>query len=114
MKSVYFQTTDGQWRYDLEDEEYTYIITNLMEDSLPIDEMLEDSLEILRDVSALADDEMDEDDQIDQSVAVAFLWHYFNDLAKDGERIQGDVAVIEDDDGVGISVIAASDLDVEE
>ncbi len=110
MITVYYKSGSAQWKYELEEAEYDYIIKNLLEDKPDIAEMFDDSLEILRDVADLDEDEMDEDDQIDQTIAVAFVWHYFNHLAEGDERIQGDVAVIEEDDGVGVSVLPAADI----
>ena len=72
--------------------------------------MLEESLEILRDISALEEDEMDEDDQIDQTVSVSFIWHYFNNLPVERGRIDGDVVLVEDEDGAGVSVLSARDV----
>ena len=74
------------------------------------EEMLDDSLEIIRDTASLDDDEMDEDDQIDQTISVAFIWHYFNSLPEDKGRIDGDVVLVEDEDGSGVSVLAAEDV----
>jgi hypothetical protein len=110
MITVYYKSGNAQWKYELEEAEHDYIIKNLLEDNPDINEMFDDSLEILRDVSELDEDEMDEDDQIDQTIAVAFLWHYFNHLSKPEERIQGDIALIEEEDGVGVSVLPASDV----
>jgi len=110
MITVYYKSGTAQWKYELDEAEHDYIIKNLLEDNPDIDEMFDDSLEILRDVAALDEDEMDEDDQIDQTIAVSFLWHYFNHLSKEDERIQGDIAVIEDEDGVGVTVLPATDV----
>ncbi|HLO78966.1 MAG TPA: hypothetical protein VK196_21120 [Magnetospirillum sp.] len=110
MITVYYKSGNAQWKYELDEAEHDYIIKNLLEDNPDIEEMFDDSLEILRDVAALDEDEMDEDDQIDQTIAVSFLWHYFNHLSKSEERIQGDIAVIEEDDGVGVTVLPASDV----
>ena len=51
-----------------------------------------------------------EDDQIDQTISVSFIWHYFNNLPEGQGRIEGDVVLIEDDDGAGVSVMAATDV----
>ncbi|MCR6631071.1 MAG: hypothetical protein NVV74_14060 [Magnetospirillum sp.] len=110
MITVYYKSGTAQWKYELDEAEHAYIIKNLLEDNPDIEEMFDDSLEILRDVAALDEDEMDEDDQIDQTIAVAFLWHYFNHLSKAEERIQGDIAVIEEEDGVGVTVLPATDV----
>ena len=110
MKSVYFKSGDAEWKYDLEDEEYQQIIKGVLEDGSDFDEMLDDSLEIMRDISALDDDELDEDDQIDQTISVAFIWYYFNNLPEGEGRIEGDVVLIEDEDGTGVSVVAATDV----
>lgn len=110
MITVYYKSGTAQWKYELEETEHQYIIKNLMEDKPDITEMFEDSLEILRDVADLDEDEMDEDDQIDQTIAVAFLWHYFNNLSPAEERIQGDIALIEEDDGNGVTVLPAADV----
>lgn len=110
MITVYYKSGSAQWKYELDETEHQYIIKNLLEDNPDIEEMFDDSLEILRDVAALDENEMDEDDQIDQTIAVSFLWHYFNHLSKSEERIQGDIAVIEEDDGIGVTVLPASDV----
>lgn len=110
MITVYYKSGNAQWKYELDETEHEYIIKNLLEDKPDIEEMFDDSLEILRDVAALEEDEMDEDDQIDQTIAVSFLWHYFNHLSKSEERIQGDIAVIEEDDGIGVTVLPAADV----
>lgn len=110
MITVYYKSGNAQWKYELEETEHTYIIKNVLEDNPDFDEMFDDSLEILRDVSAMDEDEMDEDDQIDQTIAVSFLWHYFNTLTKAEDRIQGDIVLIEDEDGTGVTVLPATDL----
>ncbi len=110
MKTVYFKSGDAEWKYELEDEEHEQIIRNIIEDGTDFDEMLDDSLEILRDISALDDEELDEDDQIDQTISVSFIWHYFNNLPADKGRIEGDIVLVEDEDGAGVSVLAASDV----
>lgn len=110
MKTVYYKSGDAEWKYELEDEEYDNIITNLLEDQPDFEEMLADSLEILRDISAMDEDEMDEDDVIDQTISVAFVWHYFNNMQEGQERIEGDVVLVETDDGEGVTVMAAKDV----
>ena len=110
MKTVYFKSGEAEWKYELDDEEYETIIKGILEDGTDFEEMLDESLEIIRDLSALDDDELDEDDQIDQSISVAFIWHYFNVLPEENGRIDGDVVLIEDDDGDGVSVLAATDI----
>lgn len=109
MKTVYFKSGDAEWKYELDDQEYDQIIQGILEDGTDFDEMLDESLEILRDISAMDDDELDEDDQIDQTISVAFVWHYFNTLPEDQGRIEGDVVVIEDEDGTGVSVLSADE-----
>ena len=111
MKTVYFKSGDAEWKYELDDEEYQNIIENILEDGTDFEEMLDDSLEIIRDMSALEDEEMDEDDQIDQTISVAFIWHYFNTLPEENGRIVGDVVLVEDEDGSGVTVLAAGNLD---
>ncbi|MEW5727307.1 MAG: hypothetical protein AB1918_05720 [Pseudomonadota bacterium] len=110
MITVYYKSGTAQWKYELDEGEHDYIIKNVLEDNPDIDEMFDDSLEILRDVSAMSEEEMEEDDQIDQTIAVSFLWHYFNNLAEGEDRIQGDIVLIEDEDGTGVTVLPASDL----
>lgn len=114
MITVYYKSGTAQWKYELEESEHDYIIKNVLEDNPSIEEMFDDSLEILRDVSAIAETEMEEDDEIDQTIAVAFLWHYFNHLVEGDDRIQGDIVIIEDEDGMGVSVLPAKDLSEEE
>ncbi len=109
MKTVYFKSGDAEWKYELDDAEHEQIIKGILEDGTDFEEMLDESLEILRDISAMDDDEMDEDDQIDQTISVSFIWHYFNTLPEGEGRIEGDVVLIEDEDGTGVSVMAASD-----
>lgn len=113
MITVYYKSGSAQWKYELDETEHEYIIKNVLEDNPDVEEMFDDSLEILRDVSAMSEDEMDEDDQIDQTIAVSYLWHYFNHLAPGDDRIQGDIVVIEDDDGTGVSVLPANGIDEE-
>lgn len=110
MITVYYKSGEAQWKYELDETEHSYIIKNVLEDNPNVEELFDDSLEILRDVSAMEEDEMDEDDQIDQTIAVAFLWHYFNHLSKSEERIQGDIVLIEDEDGTGVTVLPAEGL----
>jgi hypothetical protein len=110
MKSVYFKSGDAEWKYEVEDEDYDNIIKGVLEDGTDFDEMLEESFEILRDISALDDEEMDEDDQFDLTISVAFIWHYFNTLDDDEHRISGDVAVIENEDGTEVEIAAAADV----
>jgi len=110
MKTVYFKSGEAEWKYELEDEEFDNIIKGILEDGTDFDELLDESLEILRDISAMDDDEMDEDDQIDQTISVAFIWYYFNNLPEGEGRVEGDVALIEDEDGTGVSVLAATDI----
>ena len=114
MKTVYFKSGDAEWKYELDDEEFQNVIENILEDGTDFEEMLDDSLEIIRDTASLDEDEMDEDDQIDQTISVAFIWHYFNALPEDKGRIAGDVVLVEDEDGSGVSVLAAEDVIGEE
>ena len=117
MITVYYKSGNAQWKYELEQSEYEYIIKNVLEDKPDLQEMFDDSLEILRDVSAMDEDEMDEDDQIDQTIAIAYLWHYFNVIAEGDDRIQGDLVLVEDEDGTGVTILPAAalgDLDDEE
>ena len=113
MITVFYKSGSAQWKYELEESEHDHIIKNVLDDNPDIAEMFEDSLEILRDVSAMDEAEMDEDDEIDQTIAVSFLWHYFNCLAEDGDRIEGDIVLIEDEDGTGVTVLPAQGIDEE-
>ncbi len=113
MITVYYKSGSAQWKYELDESEHDYVIKNVLEDNPDIAEMFDDSLEILRDVSNMDESEMDEDDEVDQTVAVSFLWHYFNHLVEGDERIEGDIVIIEDEDGIGISVMPASELSEE-
>ncbi|HLN24220.1 MAG TPA: hypothetical protein VK558_09580 [Patescibacteria group bacterium] len=110
MKTVYFKSGDAEWKYELDDVEHEQIIKSIIEDGTDFEEMLDESLEILRDISAIDDEELDEDDQIDQTISVSFIWHYFNNLPEGQGRIEGDVVLIEDDDGSGVSVMAATEV----
>jgi len=110
MKTVYFVTGGGQWRYDMEDDDYQLIVKDILDKDPDLEEMLDESLEILRDLSEMGDEEMDEEDELDQTIAAAFIWHYFNTLPEEKGRIDGDVAVIEDEDGEGVSIAAAADV----
>ena len=110
MKTVYFKSGDAEWKYEIEDDEHDQIIQGIIEDGTDFEEMLEESLEILRDISALEEDEMDEDDQIDQTVSVSFIWHSFYNLPVERGRIDGDVVLVEDEDGAGVSVLSARDV----
>lgn len=111
MITVYYKSGAAQWKYELEQSEYEYIIKNVLEDKPDLQEMFDDSLEILRDVSAMDEDEMDEDDQIDQTIAIAYLWYYFNVVAEGDDRIEGDLVLLEDEDGTGVTILPASALD---
>lgn len=113
MITVYYKSGSAQWKYELDESEHDYVIKNVLEDNPDLAEMFDDSLEILRDVSNMDESEMDEDDEVDQTVAVSFLWHYFNHLVEGDERIEGDIVIIEDEDGIGISVMPASELSEE-
>lgn len=110
MKTVYYKSGDAEWKYELEDAEHDNIIENLIADKPDFEEMLQDSLEILRDLSAMDEDEIDEDDEIDQTISVAFVWHYFNNVPADKGGIEGDVVLIENDEGDGVMVCAATDV----
>lgn len=110
MITVYYKSNKAQWKYELEEDEHAYIIKNLMEEKPDIKEMFEESLDILQDLAGLDEEEMDEDEQIDQTIAVAFLWEYFNKLAPEDERIEGDIAILEDEDGSGITVVPAGSV----
>ncbi len=114
MITVYYKSSQSQWKYELEEGEHQEIIKNLMEELPDVKGMFEESLEILRDAACLADDEIDEDEQIDQTIAVAFLWQYFNHFAAEDERIQGDIAVIEHEDGTGVTVVSAEEINEED
>ncbi len=110
MITVYYKSNKAQWKYELEEEEHKYIVQNLMEESPDIKEMFEESLDVLQEVAGLDEDEMDEDEQIDQTIAIAFLWQYFNHLAPEDERIAGDIAILEDEDGTGVTVLPAGSV----
>ena len=110
MKTVYFKSGAAEWKYELDDQEHEHIVKSIIDDGTDFEEMLDESLEILRDISNLEDEELDEDDQIDQTISVSFIWHYFNNLPADQGRIHGDVVVVEEDDGAGVSVMAAHDV----
>lgn len=110
MITVYYKSNKAQWKYELEEEEHKYIVQNLMEENPDIKEMFEESLDILQEVAGLDEDEMDEDEQIDQTIAIAFLWQYFNHLAPEDERIAGDIAILEDEDGTGVTVLPAGSV----
>ena len=111
MITVYYKSNKAQWKYELEDEEHTYIIKNLMEENPDAREMFEESLDILQEVSNLDEEEMDEDEQIDQTIAIAYQWQYFNHIAPEDERIVGDIAIVEDEDGTGVTVLPATALE---
>jgi len=110
MKTVYYKSGDAEWKYELEDSEHDNIITNLKEDKVDLEEMMQDSLEILRDLSEMDEDELDEDDEVDQTISVAVIWHYFNSLPEGEGRIVGDVVVIENDEGDGVVVVGADEV----
>jgi hypothetical protein len=111
MISVYYKSETAQWKFELSDEEHAYIIKNVMEESPDIQEMFDESLDILREVSRLDEDEMDEDEQVDQTISVSFLWQYFNHLAPEDERITGDIAILETEDGSGVTVVPADTIE---
>ena len=72
--------------------------------------MFDNSLEILRDLAGLDEDEIDEEEEVDQTIAIAYLWEYFNHIASAEERIEGDIAIIEEDDGMGVTILPAADI----
>ncbi len=113
MIAVYYQSSTAQWKYELDDEEFNSIIDDLKSEPMDLMEMFDDSLEILRDLAGLEDDEINEDEADDQAYAIAFLWEYFNHLATEEERIVGDVAILELDDGTGVTIVPASELEDE-
>ncbi len=110
MITVYYKSNKAQWKYELEESEHAYIVKNLLEENPDIKEMFEESLDTLQEVAGLDEDEMDEDEQIDQTIAIAFLWQYFNHLAPEDERIVGDIAILEDEDGTGVTVLPAGSV----
>lgn len=114
MKTVYFKSSSAEWKYELDDEEYEYVLGNVLAEDLNEEEMLQDCLEIIRDVSNTPEEELGEDDEVDQTISVAFIWHYFNALPEDKGRIEGDVALIEEQDGSGVGVLPAKDVIIEE
>lgn len=115
MKTVYYKSGDAEWKYELEDDQYEEIIEIILEDNTDPEEMLQDSLEILRDVADLADDELTEDDIVDQTTSIAYLWYYFNTLPEGNPgRIEGDIVLLETDDGEGIAILAASEISDED
>ena len=110
MIAVYYQSSSAQWKYELEDDEFQNIIQGLKSEPFDQSEMFDDSLEILRDLAGLDEDEIDEEEEVDQTIAIAFLWEYFNHLAVEDERIEGDIAIIEEDDGMGVTILPAADI----
>ncbi|CAA7615850.1 conserved hypothetical protein [Candidatus Terasakiella magnetica] len=114
MIAVYYKSGNAQWKYEQDEKDHEYVIKNVMEDNPDPSEMFEDSLEILRDISGMSEDEMEEDDEVDQTIAVSFLWHYFNHMVEEDDRIVGDIVLVEDEDGSGITVFPASSLEEEE
>ncbi len=115
MKTVYYKSGEAEWKYELEDDQFDEIIEAILEDETDSEEMLQDCLEILRDVADLADDEMTEDDIVDQTTSVAYLWHYFNTLPEgNAGRIEGDIVLLETEDGEGIAILSAADISEED
>ncbi len=115
MKTVYYKSGEAEWKYELEDDQYDEIIEAILEDETDPEEMLQDSLEILRDVADLADDELTEDDVIDQTTSIAYLWYYFNSLPEgNAGRIEGDIVLLETEDGEGVAILSASEIAEEE
>ena len=110
MIAVYYQSSSAQWKYELEDDEFKNIIDGLKSEPFDQAEMFDDSLEVLRDLAGLEEDEIDEEEEVDQTIAIAFLWEYFNNLATEDERITGDIAIIEEDDGTGVTILPAADI----
>jgi hypothetical protein len=110
MITVYYKSSEAQWKYELENDEHAYIIKSLMDEKPDIKEMFEESLDVLQEAAGIDEEDMDEDEQIDQTIAVAFLWQYFNHLAPEGERIPGDIAILEDEDGNGVTIVAAESV----
>jgi len=110
MITVYYKSGNAQWKYELEESEHEYVIKNILEDNPDLTEMFDDSLEILRDISAMEEDELDEEDEIDQTIAISYIWHYFNHLADEADQIKGDIVLIEEEDGSGVTVLPADAL----
>ena len=110
MITVYYKSSNAQWKYELEEDEHAYIIKSLMDEQPNIKEMFEESLDVLQEAAGVDEDDMDEDEQIDQTIAVAFLWQYFNHFAPEDERIPGDIAILEDEYGNGVTVVPADSV----
>jgi hypothetical protein len=99
MKTVYYKLGDAEWKFEIDDGEYARIVESITADAAQ-GSMLDECLDILRQVSAL--EELSEDDEIDQTIATAYLWYHFNVE----HQIGGDPAIMVDEDGDGLTVVA--------
>lgn len=108
MKTVYYKSGEAEWKYELEDQEHEEIVRALAEQEADLERMVDEALDVLRDLSATDEGALTEDDMADQTLAVAVLWHYFNTRETDG--FDGDIVVIDAGPEEGATILSASEL----
>lgn len=108
MKTVYYKAGDAEWKYELEDEEHDGIVQALVQENADLEKMVDEALDILRELSAMDEAELTEDDVVDQTLAVAVLWHYFN--TREGDSFEGDIVVIDAGEEEGATILSAKDI----
>ncbi|MFA7430489.1 MAG: hypothetical protein WCZ23_10065 [Rhodospirillaceae bacterium] len=113
MKTVYYKAGDAEWKYELDEQEFDSIVQALVQENADLEKMVDEALDILRELAAMDEDDLVEDDIVDQTLAVAVLWHYFNTREGD-ERFDGDIVVIDAGDEEGATILSAKDILEEE
>lgn len=108
MKTVYYKSGDAEWKYELDDREHDDIVRALAEQEADLDQMVDEALDVLRDLAAVGENELTDDDIADQTLAVAILWHYFN--SREGDAFGGDIVVIDAGPEEGATILPASEL----
>ncbi len=108
MKTVYYKAGDAEWKYELDDQEFDSIVQALVQENADLEKMVDEALDILRELAAMDEDDLVEDDIVDQTLAVAVLWHYFNTRETDG--FDGDIVVIDAGDEEGATILSAKDI----
>ncbi|MGC2855391.1 hypothetical protein ACM64Y_07940 [Novispirillum sp. DQ9] len=108
MKTVYYKAGDAEWKYELDDEEFDGIVQALTQENADLEGMVDEALDILRELSAMDEEELTDDDIVDQTLAIAVLWHYFN--SREADAFDGDIVVIDNGDEEGATILSAKDI----
>lgn len=108
MKTVYYKAGDAEWKYELEDDEFDGIVQALTQEAADLEGMVDEALDILRELSAMDEEELTDDDVVDQTLAVAVLWHYFN--TREGDAFDGDIVIIDNGEEEGVTILSAKDI----